>query len=84
MSTFCLLVPPSLGLIRNATEGLSKRDALQLFQSVMGGTGASQCARSCHGAAVLRHPSMKQGREQVLVASGGANVALALAAELQS
>lgn len=83
MSTLCVLVPPSPGSARNATDGLSKRDALQPFQSLMGCIGAGQGAGSCDWAAVVEHLSMKQVREQALVAGGGANVTLALAGERQ-
>lgn len=84
MSRFCALVPPSLGSTRNRGDRLSKRDALQRFQSLMRCIGASHDVGSCDGVAVLRRTSMKQVREQVLVSGGGANVALGLAAERQS
>ncbi len=84
MNRFCVHAPPSLGSMRNRADHLSKRDALQRFQSLMRCIGASHDARSCDGAAVLRRTSMKQVREQLLLSGGGANVALALAAERQS
>jgi len=84
MSTFCVPAPRRRGSTRNGTHRLSNQDALQHFQSLIECTGAVQGAGSCHAAAVLRHTSIKQLREQVLLAGGGANDALALAAELQS
>lgn len=84
MSSFCVLVPRRRGSTRNRTDNLSKLDALQPFKSLMGCIGSGQGIGSCHAAAVLRHTSMKQVREQVLVAGGGAVDALALAGELQS
>lgn len=83
MNRFCVLVPPSLGSMRDRADRLSKRDALQRFQLLMRCIGASHDAWSCDGVAVLRRTSMKQVREQVLVSGGGPNVALGLAAELQ-
>lgn len=84
MSTFGVSAPRQRGSTHNWADGVPKQDALQPFQSLLGCTGSGQGAGSCHGAAVSRVPSLKQRREQVLLADGGVNDALDLAAELQS
>lgn len=84
MSTLCVRAPRQRGSTQNWTDSLPKQDALQPFQSLLGCTASGQGAGSCDGAAVLRPASMKQRREQVLLAGGGVNDALDLAAELQS
>lgn len=84
VSPFCVLLSASRGSLRNGTESLSKQDALQRFQPLIECIWAGQDAGSCDWAAVVEDMSMKQLRERALVAGGGANVALVLAAERQS